>query len=135
MTMPKGYKPKKPERRDYGNDEYSYEDDMVQYMNGQQPLGPRVKRFATQEEVDAYNRQQGYQQPPQQRQYGGGGGGRKSRKGVAIVIIVILIILIVTITVPLYDQYTFQRFVDAGCTPLVGNPSGEIWSCPPGVNP
>jgi hypothetical protein len=69
MTLPKGYKSKKPERRDYGDDEYSYEDDMIRYMNGQQPLGPGVKRFSTEEEADAYNPQQGYynQQPLQQR--------------------------------------------------------------------
>ena len=133
--MPKGYKPKKPERADYGNDEYSYEDDIVRYMNGQPPLGSNVKRFPTQEEADAYNRQQGYyqQQPQPQRQPSY--GGRKSRKGAAIVIIVILIIIIVAIAVPLYDQYTFQKFVDAGCTPIAGNPSGDIWSCPPGVSP
>lgn len=137
MTMPIGYKHKKPQRRDYGDDEYSYEDDMIRYMNGQPPLGPNVERFPTQEEADAYNRQQGYynQPPSQQRQPSYGGGGRKSRKGAAIVIIVILIIIIVAIAVPLYDQYTFQKFVDAGCTPIAGNPSGDIWSCPPGVNP
>jgi ATP-dependent Zn protease len=59
--MTNGYK--KPERRDYGNDEFSYEDDMIRYMNGTQPLGPNVKKFATQEEADAYNRQ--FQQQPQ----------------------------------------------------------------------
>jgi hypothetical protein len=71
MTMPIGYKHKKPQRRDYGDDDdYSYEDDMIRYMNSQPPLGLNVKRFPTQEEADAFNRQQGYynQQPLQQRQ-------------------------------------------------------------------
>lgn len=70
MTMPIGYKHKKPQRRDYGDDDSSYEDDMIRYMNGQPPLGPNVKRFPTQEEADAFNRQQGYynQQPQPQPQ-------------------------------------------------------------------
>ena len=69
MTMPIGYKHKKPQRRDCGDyDDYSYEDDMIRYMNGQPTLGPNVKRFPTQEEADAFNRQQGYyNQQPQQR--------------------------------------------------------------------
>ena len=74
--MPIGYKHKKPQRRDYGDNDYSYEDDMIRYMNGQPTLGPNVKRFPTQEEADAFSRQQGYynqrpqpqqQPPPQQR--------------------------------------------------------------------
>lgn len=44
----------------------------MRYMNGQPPLGPNVRRFNTQEEVDAFNRQQQkqpIQQPPQPYNY------------------------------------------------------------------
>ena len=52
MTAPIGYKHKKPERKDYGDDDdYSYEDDLIRYMNGQPTLGPNVKRFPTEEEA------------------------------------------------------------------------------------
>lgn len=80
MTLPKGYKHKKPERRDY-QDDLSYEDDIIRYTNGQPPLGPNVGRFNTQEELDAFNRQQ--QQPQQPYDYTttstGGPAAKKSR--------------------------------------------------------
>lgn len=64
MTTPKGYNysSEKPNRRDYQND-YTFEDDMIRYVNGMQPLGPNVRRFETQEEADRYNLQQ--KQSPQ----------------------------------------------------------------------
>jgi hypothetical protein len=48
MTLPKGYNYniKKPNRRNY-YDDYTFEDDMIRYVKGMQPLGPNVRRFET----------------------------------------------------------------------------------------
>jgi hypothetical protein len=78
MTLPKGYNynSKKPSRRDY-QDDYTFEDDMIRYVKGMQPLGPHVRRFETQEEAAAFNgQQQQPQQPPSQSGKGLKDGGK-----------------------------------------------------------
>jgi hypothetical protein len=45
-----------------------------------------------------------------------------------------IVIVIIVAAIMAYDQMKFQEMVDNGCTPVVGNPSGDIWACPPGVH-
>jgi hypothetical protein len=47
---------KKPERKDYPDD-FTYEDDIVRYAAGQEPLGPHVKRAYTPDEEAAIEAQ------------------------------------------------------------------------------
>jgi hypothetical protein len=56
-------------------------------------------------------------------------------KALGVMFLIIIAIVVVAVIPVVYDQYTFQKFVDAGCTPIAGNPSGDIWNCPPGVKP